>query len=131
MRNNIGDARRSYALSHGQFTQEVAARFFGVSLSTYRNWEQGVGKLNGEILCAVADKYGCSTDYLLCRTADPEPYPPRRQRPTGTEDEQRLMDAYRECTPRERCSLLNMAETMADDGNAKNSEVAAQIAKGA
>lgn len=78
MRNNIGDARRSYALSVGGFTQEDAASFFGVSLGTYRNWEQGVGKLNGEILCAIADKYECSTDYLLCRTSDPAPYPPAR-----------------------------------------------------
>lgn len=122
MLNNIGEARRSYALKYGKFTQEDAARFFGVSVGTYAHWEQGGGKLNGEILCAIADKFECSTDYLLCRTSDPSPYPPPRRHPAGSPDESRLVDAYRKCTPRERGSILNLAETMADDGNAKNTD---------
>lgn len=122
MRNNIGDARRSYALSVGGFTQEDAASFFGVSLGTYRNWEQGVGKLNGEILCAIADKYECSTDYLLCRTSDPAPYPPARRSAADDGEEERLVSAYRKCTKRGRMAVLNTAETMADCGLAKNTD---------
>lgn len=122
MQNNIGEARRSYALKYGKFTQDDAASFFGVASSTYKSWEQGVGKLNGEILCAIADKFECSTDYLLCRTSDPSPYPPPRKQPASTADESRLVDAYRKCTPRERGSILNLAETMADDGLAKNND---------
>lgn len=120
MKNNIGEARRSYALSVGGFTQEDAASYFSVSLGTYRNWEQGVGKLNGEILCAIADKYGCSTDYLLCRTDDPTPYPASTQETASSPEEERLVFAYRRCTKRERMAVLNTAETMADDGAAKN-----------
>lgn len=122
MRNNIGDARRSYALSVGGFTQEDAASFFGVSLGTYRNWEQCVGKLNGEILCAIADKYECSTDYLLCRTSDPAPYPPARCSAAENGEEERLVSAYRKCTKRGRMAVLNTAETMADCGLAKNTD---------
>ena len=122
MRNNIGDARRSYALSVGGFTQEDAASFFGVSLGTYRNWEQCVGKLNGEILCAIADKYECSTDYLLCRTSDPAPYPPARCSAADDGEEERLVSAYRKCTKRGRMAVLNTAETMADCGLAKNTD---------
>ena len=120
MQNNIGEARRSYALSVGKFTQDDAAAFFKVAPSTYKGWEQGVGKLNGEILCAIADKYGCSTDYLLCRTDDPTPYPSSASHATESPEEERLVSAYRRCTKRERMAVLNTAETMADDGAAKN-----------
>ena len=119
MRNNVGEARRSYSIKYGKFTQEDAARYFGVAASTYKNWEQGVGKLNGELLCAIADKYECSIDYLLLRTQDPRPYPSYRES-YKDDGERRLVSAYRECTPREKASILMQAETMADDGNAKN-----------
>lgn len=119
MENNIGEARRSYALAVGGFAQEDAASYFNASLGTYRNWEQGVGKLNGETLCAIADKYECSTDYLLCRTSDPAPYPPARCSAAEDGEEERLVSAYRKCTKRGRMAVLNTAETMADCGLAK------------
>ena len=65
MENNIGDARRAYADKVGKFTQEDAAQFFDVSLSTYKKWEQGQGMMNGAQLRAIAEKYGTTTDYLL------------------------------------------------------------------
>ena len=120
MRNNIGEARRSYALKYGKCTQDMAAAFFGVSPSTYKSWEQGVGKLNGEILCAIADKYGCSTDFLLCRTDDPTPYPPVGTLPRIYKEEEQLIRTFRECTPREQEVVMNTVETMADKGRAKN-----------
>lgn len=80
MENNIGEARRSYAMTRedGSFSQEDAARYFDVSLSTYQKWEQGIGKsLKLETLCAIADLYGVSTDYLLCRVDSPKFEPVR------------------------------------------------------
>ena len=74
MQNNIGEARRSYGttLDNGGFSQEDAAEYFGVSVSTYQKWEQGTGKsLKLETLCEMADLYGTSVDYLLCRTDNP------------------------------------------------------------
>lgn len=92
--NNIGEARRSYAATRpdGRFTQEQAANTFGVALSTYRAWEQGVGKgLKGTQLSAIAEFYGCSIDYLLCRTDSPD-----FKRTIGvTKDERELIEAYR------------------------------------
>lgn len=127
MRNNIAEARRSYenTLPSGKFTQDNAADFFGVASSTYKKWEQGAGKLNGEILCAIADKYNCSVDYLLCRVSDPTPYRPVQQSPALQGDEERLVDAYRYCTKREQSNILSLAETMADGGRAKNNDVRA------
>lgn len=74
MENNIGEARRNYAvtLDSGKFTQEDAARFFGVSKGTYSAWEQGVGKgLKGEQLKNIADKYNTTVDYLLKLSDNP------------------------------------------------------------
>ena len=75
MENNIGEARRNYAatLDSGKFTQEEAARFFGVSKGTYSAWEQGVGKgLKGEQLKKIADKYQTTVDYLLQLSDKPD-----------------------------------------------------------
>lgn len=69
MQNNIGEARRKYAAKVGRFTQNNAAEYFGVSLSTYKKWEQGSGKLNGERLRQIANKYGVSVDFLLGTSA--------------------------------------------------------------
>ena len=65
MENNIGEARRNYSLRNGKFTQSDAAKFFGVSLSTYKKWEQGQGMMNGEQLKEIAMKYDTTVDYLL------------------------------------------------------------------
>lgn len=96
MQNNIGEARRSYGLTceNGKFTQEDAAAFFGVSVSTYQKWEQGTGKtLNLGQLGKMADKYGTSIDYLLCRTNDPTF---ERVRVLDRR-EQGILDAFRRC----------------------------------
>lgn len=66
MDSNIGEARRPYASLSGKFTQDDADRCFVVATSPYKVWEQWTGKLNGDIMCKIADKYGC-VDYPLCR----------------------------------------------------------------
>lgn len=65
--NNIGEARRAYEKRNGTFTQKDAAEYFGVSLGTYRNWEQGRTGLNLGILSRIAEKYSVTVDYLLMR----------------------------------------------------------------
>lgn len=112
MQNNIGEARRSYALTleSGRFTQEDAARAFGVALSTYRSWEQGVGRgLYGEQLSRIADLYGCSCDYLLCRTDTPE----FKSVQTLTKYEKELVDAYRSASPTARAAILASVHAIA------------------
>ena len=64
--NNIGDARRRYEEITGEkFTQDDAARHFGVGLSTIRNYEQGVSLPNGKKALEIADKYMVTVDELL------------------------------------------------------------------
>lgn len=111
MFNNIGDARRKYADEVGRFTQEDAAKYFGVSLSTYKKWEQGKGKLNGEQLRKIANKYGVTVDYLLgtaVHYAMVDMKPPKL-----TPDETELLDMWRRITPAGQQQLLVFARGVA------------------
>lgn len=126
MENNIGEARRAYALTteSGSYTQEDAARDFGVSLSAYRRWEQGVSKgLKGEHLKAMASRYGVTVDYLIGATKDPHRLPVSRQRPqiALTADERELLELYRsmDANGREMAlyALRGMASSREDSGH--------------
>lgn len=56
----LKDARKAAGLS-----QKEASEFLGVSIGTYRNWEQGRVVMNGEQLVSAARLFGTSIDYLL------------------------------------------------------------------
>ncbi len=55
-------------------TQRELAEYLGVHQTTYSDYE--LGRLNVPLhtLCRIADFYSVSTDYLLRRTSNPEPY---------------------------------------------------------
>jgi len=107
--NNIGNARREYSRRNGtRFTQEDAAREFGVSLSTYRNYEQEVNLPNAGIASAIARKYGVSVDYLL--GLDDDPNAAIAPSDSLSPDEQELLDVYRGVQPWERELILNHAK---------------------
>lgn len=126
MQNNIGEARRRYSDKVGKFTQEDAAEYFGVALSTYKKWEQGQGMLNGEQLKAIAEKYGTTSDYLLRRVdyavvEIPEEDP-------ATLDERELVMLYRNMDGRHRSLLMENARSFAalsgksEEGDAESFE---------
>lgn len=52
--------------------QADLANIFSVSISTVSNWENG-RNLDNETLCKLADFYGVSVEYLLCRTNERVP----------------------------------------------------------
>jgi len=67
-----GDRLKALRLKkdHGEkLTQAAAAAAFGVNERTYKNWEYGATLPDGIALLKIADFYGVSVDYLLCRTA--------------------------------------------------------------
>ena len=59
-------------------TQRQVGEAVGVSQRTYAYYESGQRMLPPQVLCALADYYGVSVDYLLERTDEARPYPPRR-----------------------------------------------------
>lgn len=109
MDNNIGNARREYAKRVGKYTQEDAARDFGVSLSAYRNWEQGKNLPNAGVANSIAKKYGVTVDYLLNSKVSYSVISLEKS-VTLAKDEQELLDAYRQVEPWERELILNHAK---------------------
>lgn len=112
MENRIGDARRAYQDRHGKFTQEDAAAFFGVSLSTYKKWEQGQGMMNGEQLREIAMKYDVTTDYLLGRNEYNYALVDLSETALSA-DEQELVDILRNVTQDGRKALMASARGIA------------------
>lgn len=60
------------------FTQEQLGEAIGVSQRTYAYYESGQRMLPPQILCALADFYHVSVDYLLERTDEKKPYPRKK-----------------------------------------------------
>ena len=56
--------------------QKELADALGVSQRAYSHYENGTRKIPLDILVALADFYGCSTDYLLGRTKGKSKAPP-------------------------------------------------------
>ncbi len=50
------------------WTQSELARRLGVSHTVIQGYELGTRKPSNDMLCALADLFGCTTDYLLGRT---------------------------------------------------------------
>ena len=58
--------------SRGLMQKSVAAEL-NIGNTTLSNYEQNVSSPSPEVLVAIADYFGTSTDYLLGRTDDPSP----------------------------------------------------------
>ena len=59
------------------FRQVDIAKRLGMSQTGYSKYETGENDIPTSILIALADIYGVSTDYILNRTDNPEPYAER------------------------------------------------------
>lgn len=59
-------------------TQRELAEKLNIAQNTYSQYENGVHQLPIDILIKLADYYNTSTDYILERTEEPQPYPPKR-----------------------------------------------------
>ncbi len=60
MRTRLKEVRKAAG-----YNQQEASELFGVSLGTYRNWEQGRVIMNGEQLIRAAEEFGTNVDYIL------------------------------------------------------------------
>ena len=71
--HRIRDLREDTDLTQAQIGTAV-----GVSQRTYAHYESGQRMLPPQVLCALADFYHVSVDYLLERTDIKSPYPPKK-----------------------------------------------------
>ena len=58
--------------------QKDIAKILNVSQNTYSQYETGLLDFSAKMLIQLADFYGTSVDYLLGRTNQKEPYPPKK-----------------------------------------------------
>ncbi|QNL44260.1 helix-turn-helix transcriptional regulator [Oscillibacter hominis] len=58
------------------WNQTQVAEYLNMSQSGYSKYETGENDVPVSVLCALADFYHTSVDYLLGRTNNPEPYEP-------------------------------------------------------
>lgn len=68
---HMKDLREDHDLS-----QKELAKILNLSQRSYSHYENGTRKIPLDILIALADFYGCSTDYLLGRTKEKRKTPP-------------------------------------------------------
>lgn len=73
MYRRIRDMREDQDLTQAQVGNAV-----GVSQRTYAYYESGQRMIPPQVLCALADFYQVSIDYLLGRTDQKTPYPPKK-----------------------------------------------------
>ena len=101
----LKDARRKSGL-----TQAQVSEISGIPLGTLRRWEQGVNEPSIDFIVQLADIYHVSTDELLGSEFSPViEYDSSRL----SDDERRLLNLYRSCTPQGREYLLGVAEVTA------------------
>jgi len=58
-------------------TQKQIAEYLHIKQNTYSQYEIGVLNYPLDTVIRLADFYGVSVDYLLGRTEEKEPYPPK------------------------------------------------------
>lgn len=89
--------------------QEDMAPLLGISLSTYRTWEQGVARITLENAVRICEILGC-TPNDLCGWYDAHP---REGEPDQKTPEGELLACYRASTPERRERLLETARDSA------------------
>lgn len=67
---------RSLRVDKG-LTQRQIGDYLGISQNTYSQYEIGVLKYPVDVLIKLADLYQVSIDYLVGRTNQKDPYPPK------------------------------------------------------
>lgn len=66
MKNRIKELR-----NERKVTQAILAKHLGVAQNTVSNWENGNRLVDTENLQKIADYFGVTTDYILCRDSKP------------------------------------------------------------
>lgn len=98
MKTRLKEARKSSGLS-----QQDACERLGVSIGTYRNWEQGRVVMNGEQLINAANLYNTTVAFILMTDSN------------DVEDdrEDELLDLFRSLSDDSKEAVIAVARTLA------------------
>lgn len=84
---------RELRTAHGWKQEELGAKI-GASRSTISKYETEDRQLDPPTICALCDLFGCTADYLLCRTESPLP--------VISDEDARILAAYHAASVRDR-----------------------------
>ena len=87
---------RALRLAAG-WTQEQVGKKIGAARNTISMYEAEKRQLDPVTICALCDLFDVSADYLLCRSDTPQP--------ALTDEEARILRAYRDADPRDRAFI--------------------------
>lgn len=90
--------------------QSDLAELLGLSQQGYQRYESGVAEPSMDGLAALADFYGVTTDYLLGREPQKDPF---AELSLCAEDEQAVIDKYMSLPPEIRAMLLDVMRQLA------------------
>lgn len=99
MQTRLKEVRRAAG-----YNQQTAAEELGVSLSTYRNWEQGRVVMNGGQLISAAQAFNTTVDYILMVDADT---------PLVTQQQEELDSIFQDLNDSCRAVLIEVARSLA------------------
>lgn len=88
------------------YSQQDASKLFGVSLGTYRNWEQGRVVMNGEQLIRAAEAFDSTVDYILMTDVEV---------PEITQQQVELDAIFQELQAPARAVLLDVARSLKEN----------------
>lgn len=98
---------QEYRIKAGFKSAREFAEHVGVNPYTYTNYEQGASKLTLAMAWMFADALGCTLDELAGREAPKQ----AQGMPIYTENEQRIINAYRSATPQGRAAIEAVAQS--------------------
>ncbi len=98
--------RLAAARKEAGLTQAEVAERLGTVQSTYSGYELGTRKVTGELIAALSDILDVSPDYLVKGT--------KKNKPTGNESDELILDIFHQLTPQNREKLLDLAKMFSD-----------------
>lgn len=104
--NNLKKIRKERGLTVKEVVEGA-----GIPMRTYQNYEYMEREIGAGTLQKLADFYGVTTDYLLGREPEPDPF---AERNLNKESEDDVIDKYMSLPPNIRACLMDVLLQLAD-----------------
>lgn len=104
--NNLKKIRKERGLTVKEVVEGA-----GIPMRTYQNYEYMEREIGAGTLQKLADFYGVTTDYLLGREPEPDPF---AERNLNKESEDDVIDKYMSLPPNIRACLMDVLVQLGD-----------------
>lgn len=112
--NNLKKIRKERGLTVKEVVEGA-----GIPMRTYQNYEYMEREIGAGTLQKLADFYGVTTDYLLGREPEPDPF---AERNLNKESEDDVIDKYMSLPPNIRACLMDVLVQLGDAAKRRQNE---------